>query len=75
MQHNIKIVFAHALLLMALYSMHHNKKLSWDILFDKLFKEDIIGLVTAGVISEENGNPIVKPISPEIITSSVQSFF
>jgi len=74
-KHNIKFVSAHVLLLMTLYSMYHNKKLSWDVLFDKLFKDDVIGLVTAGVICNENGMPIVKKVDKEIITSSEQSFF
>tara|TARA_Y100000310_G_C20688483_1_gene820669 strand:- start:1528 stop:2577 length:1050 start_codon:yes stop_codon:yes gene_type:complete len=73
-KHNIKFISANALLTIALHSVFHKKRLAWDKLVDNLFNHDVVGLVTAGLVHSNGGNPIVKPIDRKIIISSEQPF-
>ena len=74
-KHKIKFVSANVLLLMTLYSMYHKKLLSWDVFFNKIFEENVIGLTTAGVVKIEDKKSVVEKIDRDIIISSEQPFF
>lgn len=69
-KHGIKFISANALLLMSLSSMYHKKRICWDLLFPKIFRQGTIGLLTAGIVVDEGGKVIVKPISKELIEAS-----
>ena len=70
LKHEIKFISANTLLLMSLSSMYHKKKICWDLLFPKIFRKGVIGLLTAGIVVEESGKVVIKPLSKEVIEAS-----
>lgn len=69
-KYNIKFISADALWLMAAYSLHKKKRLCWDILFDKIFTKNTVGLVTAGTIAHDKGGFLINKIPKELLETS-----
>lgn len=74
-RHNIQFISADALWSMVLRSMIKKKRLCWDLLFDRIFDENTIGLLSAGrVIKKDNNDIEINKISSELLRSSEQVF-
>ena len=74
-KHNIQFISANALWSMVLRSMINGRRLCWDLLFDKIFKKNTIGLLSGGkVILNENREYELKKIPTELLKSSEQAF-
>lgn len=72
---NIKFISADAILLMMLYSLYYKKRLCWDLFFNALFDDNVIGLLTAGLVyKQKNGEFEIRKIPYDIINSSEQVF-
>ena len=71
---DMRFISADAILLMMLYSLYYKKRLCWDLLFNVLFKDDAVGLLTAGLIcKQKNGLFEIRKIPNNIISSSEQA--
>jgi len=73
-EHEIKFISANALWIMMLRSLIKNRRLCWDILFDKIFDEKTLGLLTAGKVEFIKGRYEVTKIPKEILMSSEKDF-
>jgi NAD-dependent dihydropyrimidine dehydrogenase PreA subunit len=69
-KYDIKFISADALWLMVLYSLLKKKRLCWDLILDKIFTKNAIGLVTAGIITHEKSKFYVNKISKELLETS-----
>jgi len=73
---NIKFISANSLWILTLNAIFSEKKICWDLLFPKIFSnDDVIGLVTSGLISKKNGTIVVEPISNQLKASSLADVF
>lgn len=73
-KHGIKFISANALWAMVAKSLVNNRRMSWDILFNKIFDNDTIGLLSAGKVVFNNGEYEVQAIPREILRSSEKAF-
>ncbi len=74
-KYDIKFISANALWLMILRSAVLKKKLCWDLLFEKIFSENSLGLLTAGIAKTTGANTFVlDSVKPGDLKSSETSF-
>ena len=68
---NIKFISANSLWILILNAIFAKKKICWDLLFPKIFSnDDVVGLVTSGLIRKKDGTIIVESISNQLKSSS-----
>ena len=73
-QNNIKFISANAIWVLVLHSILNGKKICWDLLFPKLFfNNNVVGLLTAGIVIKQNENFVIQPIVDELFLSSATS--
>lgn len=72
---DIKFISANSILVMMFYSLCNKKRLCWDIFLKSLLEDkNFIGLVTGGMIINDNGEIKLKSIPKNLINSAERGF-
>lgn len=70
-KNKIKFISANALWILGLNAIFSNSKICWDLLFPKIFSdENVVGLVTSGVIVKKKNGFEINPIPRQTIEES-----
>jgi len=67
---DLKFISANALWLIMLRTLFFNKKICWDLLFNRIYSSDVLGLLTSGIVRNKNGNFIIDPIQKKDLMAS-----
>lgn len=69
-KYNIKFISASAIWVMFLRSVIKGRRLCWDLLFDKIFQENTLGLVSSGIVLYDKEKYGVEAIPKEVLKFS-----
>lgn len=70
-KNKIQFISANALWVLGTNAIFSNQKICWDLLFPKIFSnENVMGLVTSGIIVKNGSEYEIQPISKKIIDAT-----